>query len=340
MKRVATYLVAAGAIAIWLGVIASGLDFTGIDRTVMPGDDFFAFANGAWDKATAIPEDRSAYGVQAIVQDLTRDRIVELIQNSTRAGASSDERKVGDYYASFMDEAAIEAQGHRAAPSAARRHRRHRATSARCAVRLAQPCAPTWTRSTPRTSTPRTSSACGSRRSSTIRRTTCRSCCRAASGMPDRDYYVATSARMAEIRAAYQAHIAAMLDAGRASPDARTQGRSGSSRSRRRIAEAHMRPRVESEGRSSRATILEARRLCDRARRGSTGTAFFQAAGLAGPAAILVWHPKAVAGIAALVAAEPLDTWKEWLAFHASSTRRCGCRRRSSRSALRSTARC
>src|SRR6187431_662828 len=104
-------LVTVGAIALWLGVTASGLDFTGIDRSVRPGDDFFAYANGAWDKATPIPEDRSVYGVQAIVQDITRDRIVELIQQSSRTGAGADERKVGDFYASFMDEAAIQAKG-------------------------------------------------------------------------------------------------------------------------------------------------------------------------------------------------------------------------------------
>ena len=37
----------------------SGLDLAGIDRSVRPGDDFFAYANGAWLKATQIPPDRS-----------------------------------------------------------------------------------------------------------------------------------------------------------------------------------------------------------------------------------------------------------------------------------------
>src|SRR5262245_31906993 len=103
MKRVAL-LAAVGAYAMWLGVPVIGLDFTGVDRGVRPGDDFFAFANGAWDKATPIPNDRSVYGVQAIVQDSTRDRIVELIQQSTKAAAGTDARKVGDFYAGFIDE--------------------------------------------------------------------------------------------------------------------------------------------------------------------------------------------------------------------------------------------
>src|SRR3954469_4939171 len=71
MKRVAICL-AAGVAAIWLGASVSGLDLTRIDRTVAPGPNFFAFATGARGKAAAIPEDRSVYGVAAIVQDSTR----------------------------------------------------------------------------------------------------------------------------------------------------------------------------------------------------------------------------------------------------------------------------
>jgi len=88
MTRVAMSIAAAGVIATWLVVTVEGLDFTGIYRSVVPGDDFFAYVNGAWAKATPIPEDRSVYSVLAIVQDATRDRIVTLIQESTRAAAS------------------------------------------------------------------------------------------------------------------------------------------------------------------------------------------------------------------------------------------------------------
>jgi predicted metalloendopeptidase len=92
---------------------APGIDLAGIDRSVAPGDDFFAYANGAWYKATAIPEDRAAFGASAIVYDRTSQRTVELIQDAAKAAApaGSAPRKVGDYYTSFMDEAGIEAKG-------------------------------------------------------------------------------------------------------------------------------------------------------------------------------------------------------------------------------------
>ena len=39
-----------------------GFDETGMDRTVKPGDNFYGYANGGWDKVTQIPQDRSSYG--------------------------------------------------------------------------------------------------------------------------------------------------------------------------------------------------------------------------------------------------------------------------------------
>ena len=43
----------------------SGIDLAGMDRAVNPGDDFFRFANGTWERGTSIPDDRSTWGVTA-----------------------------------------------------------------------------------------------------------------------------------------------------------------------------------------------------------------------------------------------------------------------------------
>ena len=92
---------------------AAGIDTAGMDRSVKPGDNFFAYANGTWLARTEIPADRSSYTTGAIVADLTDKRVVELIQEAAKAQApaGSDSRKIGDYYASFMDSAAIDAAG-------------------------------------------------------------------------------------------------------------------------------------------------------------------------------------------------------------------------------------
>src|ERR1051325_11759594 len=91
----------------------SGVDVAGRDKGVAPGDDFNEYANGGWLKATPIPADKASYGIFAVLADETRTRTRTLIQEAAGAtsGASADSRKIGDYYASYMDEAAIEAKG-------------------------------------------------------------------------------------------------------------------------------------------------------------------------------------------------------------------------------------
>src|SRR5215831_7060274 len=101
------------AVAPPIGSVRHGIDTAGMDTGVAPGTDFFAYANGTWLKRTSIPPDRAAYGTGAIVTEATERRSVELIQSAAegRAAPGSDARKVGDFYASFMDEGAIEAAG-------------------------------------------------------------------------------------------------------------------------------------------------------------------------------------------------------------------------------------
>src|SRR5271169_4026233 len=94
------------------GNTTSGLDLAGMERSVTPGDDFFRYANGAWLAKTEIPPDRYSFGVDAILEDLTRKRTAELIQGAAQgAPPYSDAAKVGTYYAAYLDEASIESAG-------------------------------------------------------------------------------------------------------------------------------------------------------------------------------------------------------------------------------------
>src|SRR5262245_51466648 len=89
---------------------ATALEATVTDKSVVPGDDFFEYANGGWLKETPIPPDKSQYGIFTAMEDETRKQTVKLIQDGAAAGsnASADMRKIGDFYSSFMDQAAIE----------------------------------------------------------------------------------------------------------------------------------------------------------------------------------------------------------------------------------------
>jgi len=98
--------------AVSFSALAAGIETIAIDTSTAPGDDFWTYANGAWVKAHPIPADLSFYGTGAVLAEETSKRIVELIQAAAQhAVPGSDEQKVGDYYASFMDEAGIEAKG-------------------------------------------------------------------------------------------------------------------------------------------------------------------------------------------------------------------------------------
>src|SRR6185312_4849454 len=90
--------------------LAGGVDLTGMDRSVKPGDNFFAFANGTWDRTTQIPPDRASWGSNNELADQTDKHVADLIQGASK-GKSPEARKVADYYAAYMDEAAIEAKG-------------------------------------------------------------------------------------------------------------------------------------------------------------------------------------------------------------------------------------
>src|SRR5262249_37864679 len=94
-------------------VSGSGVDVAGMDRSVVPGNDFFRYANGAWMKATEIPPDRGSWGTAQIVDERTSRHIADLSREAatSNAPAGSDARKIGDYYETFMDAAAIDAKG-------------------------------------------------------------------------------------------------------------------------------------------------------------------------------------------------------------------------------------
>lgn len=101
--------------AAWAGD-KSGVDQTSFDKSVAPGSDFWTYANGEWIKAHPIPADRSSYGKSAVMVEEAAKRTVDLIQAAAQnkgmgAGGAGDGQKVGDYYASYMDEATIEAKG-------------------------------------------------------------------------------------------------------------------------------------------------------------------------------------------------------------------------------------
>ncbi|MES3025330.1 MAG: M13-type metalloendopeptidase [Pseudomonadota bacterium] len=92
----------------------SGIAVEYIDPSVRAQDDFFTYLNGKWLKSTEIPADKSSWGAFAKLADDVQPVLLAIIESSAKAPnkvAGSDAQKIGDYYASFMDEARLEQLG-------------------------------------------------------------------------------------------------------------------------------------------------------------------------------------------------------------------------------------
>jgi len=91
----------------------SGIDTSAFDRGVRPQDDLFRFVNGGWLKRTPIPNDAASWGAFNELDERSRESMRTILEDASRsnAAAGSEERKVGDLYASFLDSARVEALG-------------------------------------------------------------------------------------------------------------------------------------------------------------------------------------------------------------------------------------
>ena len=93
---------------------ALGFDPEDFDASVRPQDDFYAYINGRWLSATEIPAEWSSYGVMQILYEETEQQLRELIEeavNRERKSDGSEIQKIGDLYASFMNEPLAETLG-------------------------------------------------------------------------------------------------------------------------------------------------------------------------------------------------------------------------------------
>ena len=292
-----------------------GVDLAGIDHSVAPGDGFDRYANGAWRAHTEMPADRTRIGSFINLTDMIDDRNREIISGaaSSHPAAGTDERRIADYYAAYLDQAGIDARG--AAPlQPILQHidavQDRRALSSVLGETLRADVDPF------NATNFFTENLFGLFVSQGIQTpdTTMPYLFQGGLGMPDRDYYLSDAPDMVRIRTAYRAYIADMLGL-LGLPDA--PARAG------RIFDLEMkiaRAQVGAVDAQDPAKI-EAWSRADFARRapGIDWDAFFAAAQLGNQQQFLAGHPAPIAGISALVGSEPIDVWKDWLAFHTAS---------------------
>ncbi|HVS52126.1 MAG TPA: M13 family metallopeptidase [Opitutaceae bacterium] len=291
----------------------SGIDQAGMNKSAVPGDDFYGYANGTWLATAEIPADRGSWGAGAILLEDTNKRLAALIEDAAKKGAAATpaERMAGDFYSAFMDEAAIEQRG--LAPLQSRLQRIAALKDKTALARLLGE----FLRADvdPINSTNFfTENLFGLWVAQGFDDPTHYNAylLQGGLGMPDRAYYVTENDRMQKLRDTYRAHIATVLRLGGvADADAKAARIFALEL---KLAQAHA-TREDSE------EVQKANNPWTRAdfptkAPGMDWAAFFAGAQLERQPRFIVWHPTAITGASALAASEPLDVWQDYLVFH------------------------
>jgi len=91
--------------------LASGIATDELDPAIRPQDDLYRHVNGAWIARTEIPADKARWGSFLVLAEQSEKAVRDIIVESQSADPGTEARKVGDLYASFLDEARVQALG-------------------------------------------------------------------------------------------------------------------------------------------------------------------------------------------------------------------------------------
>jgi putative endopeptidase len=271
-----------------------GFDSAGMDTSVVPGDNFYQFANGTWAKNTPIPADKSNYGMFTVLDDLSRERTKEIIEGQ----AKDPNSRIGAAYASFMDEAAVEAKGLTPFEPWLNEVRgiKSRAQLPQVFARASQ-------------------LGIGTPFGGFINQDDkapdqyILNFFQAGLGMPDRDYYLKTDAKIVETRGKYLDHLTKMLTlAGEANAAARAKAIVDFET---KIAKVHW-TRIESRDATKTYNKMTLAQLAQRAP-GFDFPSLFKSSGVQGVESLVVAQPSAITGIARLIRQAPLSVIKDQL---------------------------
>jgi putative endopeptidase len=283
-----------------------GVETANMDKTVAPGDDFYAYVNGTWQKTTEIPADKASWGGFGILRDLSDQRTRTVIEDAAKAQNASGSvgEKIGVTYAGFMDEAKIEAGG--AAPL-----KPYLAEIA--ALQTPAQLATFFGKSQARgIDVPLGVGIEQDLKDNSVYSVYAG---QGGLGLPDRDYYLKDDPKFAEARTKYVAHVAAMLQlAGYPDPQGSAQRIFDVEK---QIATVHWDRAKLRQVELSYNPVMRA----DLAKQmpGFDWDALLAAQGLTNATRVIVTAPSAVAGTAKIVAATPMSTWRDYLAYHVVS---------------------
>lgn len=290
-----------------------GISKTAMDTTVKPGNDFYAYANGNWQKTTAIPADRSSIGAFYIAFLETEKRTRELVDAIVKSGGDpkTDDGRIADFYKAYTNTKAIDAAGMKPVEADLERFTAITDKAGLSKVLGEQTRADVDPLNATDFETENLFGIFVTQGLATPGEVI-PYMLQGGLGMPEREYYLSADPKMASIRTAYKSYIAKLLtEAGIADADVKA-GRIFDLEMK--IAKAHA-DREASEDFTKSAGVWAKADFAKKAP-GIDWDAYFAAAGLDKAGKFGAYHAGAITGLSALVASEPLDAWKDWLTFH------------------------
>jgi putative endopeptidase len=287
-------------------ILVSGIQSADMDVSARPQDDLFQYANGTWLRNVAIPADRSSYGVDSLMSERSMLQQRELIE-AARGSANPEARKVGDLYASFMDEPRIETMGVKPLHADLQRIAgiRHSSELTDLMAYLDRINVPT-----PIGSGVRPDSKHSTQYAFWISQS--------GLGLPDRDYYSSNEPRLVEFRSKYRAHIETMLrllgdaDAAKQADEILGLETALAKIQWTRVANRDPQKTYNPE------TLQQLQQLAP----AIAWKKFLAAAGVPQPLpALIVRQPDYLQGLSQLLQSTALDTWKSYFRFRLLSSR-------------------
>ncbi len=280
-----------------------GLDLTGIDTTIKPGDDFYQYAVGGWLTKTEIPADKPQYGMFTKLADLSEARTRVIIEGaaSTPAASGSESQKVGDFYRAFMDEKTISARGISPlmtdlAKIAAIKTKAQLATALGDAVRIGTDVPLELAIGQDDKHPDRYIASIG----------------QGGLGLPDMEYYDLKNTQFDKARKAYKSYLATLFSLTKFSDPA---GRADKVYAlEAKIAATHW-TKVENRDPVKTYNLLSRAQMAALAP-GFDWAAYLKATGTQAQPQFNVNQPSAITKAAALVAATPLPVWQDYLRAH------------------------
>ncbi|HMW36890.1 MAG TPA: M13 family metallopeptidase [bacterium] len=279
------------------------------DTTSRPGDDFFSYANGKWIASTVMPEGKERWNARHEITELTKKQVAKIFEEAQTAPHGTNARKVADFRAAYMNESAIQAAG-------------------------ITPIKPLLDEIDPITDKTALVKLLGRRLRADADWFTYRSpgllglsvevgyfgektyvpfLMQGGLGLEERSYYLSEDAANKKIRATYQNYISQQFkQAGFSHPERRAQSVLGIEIL---LAKTHASDEFSNNDRNG--SHRWSRNDFERRAPGMDWSVFFEEAGLKHQESFVVWQPDAITGLASLIAAQPVEVWKDYLSFQA-----------------------